>query len=125
MPEVECRPGQINQVFMNILANAVQAIEGTGEVRITTGVTTSVEGNAVAVSIRDTGMGMSPEVMRRVFEPFFTTKEVGKGTGLGMAISFGIIEKHHGTIEVQSELQRGTEFTVRLPLVQPRVRLSV
>lgn len=122
IPDVDCYPGQINQVLMNLLSNAVQAIEGTGIIRITTSVaTTDVEGESVQISISDTGCGMSAEVQKRIFEPFFTTKDVGKGTGLGLSIAFGIIEKHYGAIAVTSKVGsvvHGTTFTIMLPVQQ-------
>jgi signal transduction histidine kinase len=112
IPKVSGLPQQINQVFMNLLVNAAQAIHDKGKIKIRT-----YKGNGwVNVEISDTGTGMSDEVKRRVFEPFFTTKPVGKGTGLGLSIVYGIMEKHHGKIEVESEVGKGTKFTVRLPL---------
>lgn len=112
--EVECFPGKINQVFMNILSNAIQAIPSEGTVSIRT----RQEGNLVKVSIKDTGAGMSEVVRKKIFDPFFTTKDVGKGTGLGLSISFGIIQKHHGEIEVFSKSGEGTEFVISLPVKQ-------
>ena len=114
IPEVECLPGQINQVLMNILSNAIQAIAEKGEIFIKT----SEEKSAVKISIRDTGGGMSDETKQKIFDPFFTTKEVGKGTGLGLSISYGIIEKHQGKIEVNSVQGKGTEFIITLPVHQ-------
>lgn len=114
IPEVDCLPGQINQVLMNILSNAVQAIPGAGTIYIKTW-----EENAwVKISIRDTGAGMNEATRQKIFDPFFTTKEVGKGTGLGLSISYGIIEKHKGKIEVLSEIGKGTEFIINLPVQQ-------
>jgi signal transduction histidine kinase len=112
IPRVRCRLGQINQVFMNLLLNAVQAIEDSGEIRVTT----LQDGDDVVVSVSDTGRGMSPEVRSRVFEPFFTTKEVGQGTGLGLSISYDIVRKHGGSLTVDSEVGRGTTFVMRLPI---------
>jgi signal transduction histidine kinase len=112
--EVDCYPGKINQVFMNILSNAIQAIPEQGTIFITT---LQLEDN-VRISIRDTGTGMSDEVRKRIFDPFFTTKDVGKGTGLGLSISFGIIQKHSGDIEVFSESGKGTEFVITIPINQ-------
>lgn len=109
---VECYAGELNQVFMNILANAIQAIPDKGSIFITTA---KVNDQAV-ISIADTGIGMSDEVRKKIFDPFFTTKEVGEGTGLGLSISYGIIEKHHGTLTVESELNRGTRFIIAIPL---------
>jgi two-component system, NtrC family, sensor kinase len=112
--EVECLPGQINQVLMNILSNAIQAISEKGEIFIKT----RQEESTVTISIRDTGSGMSEETKQKIFDPFFTTKEVGKGTGLGLSISYGIIEKHQGKIEVNSVQGKGTEFIITLPVHQ-------
>jgi signal transduction histidine kinase/ligand-binding sensor domain-containing protein len=112
VPPVQCYPGQINQVFMNILNNAIQAIEGEGIIYIST----RLQQEHVLIRIKDTGKGMSQEVMNRIFEPFFTTKDVGEGTGLGLSISYGILEKHKGNITVNSVAGNGTEFTIQLPL---------
>lgn len=109
---VECYAGELNQVFMNILANAIQAIPDKGSIIITTA---KVNEQAV-ISIADTGTGMSDEVRKKIFDPFFTTKDIGEGTGLGLSISYGIIEKHQGTLTVKSELNRGTRFTITIPL---------
>lgn len=114
VPLIDAYAGQVNQVFMNLLTNAIDAIGSDGKVFITT----SAEDSVVKISVRDTGNGMSEEVMSKIFDPFFTTKEVGKGSGLGLSISYGIIEKHQGRIDVKSEIGRGTEFIVRLPIVR-------
>ncbi len=114
VPPVECLPGKINQVFMNILTNAHQAIKDKGDIFVST----RPEGDKVLVEIRDTGSGMSEEIRRRIFEPFYTTKGVGQGTGLGLSISFGIIENHGGSIAVDSVEGRGSTFAIRLPLKQ-------
>jgi len=113
LPEINGYTGQLNQVFMNLLTNAIDAIGSNGKIFITT----SSENNQVQISIRDTGSGMSDEVKKKLFDPFFTTKDVGKGTGLGLSISYGIIEKHNGKIEVRSEIGKGTEFIVFLPVI--------
>ncbi|MCP4447091.1 MAG: GHKL domain-containing protein, partial [Myxococcales bacterium] len=106
--------GQLNQVFMNLLTNAGQAVGGQGDAVIT--ITTYVdEQERAIVRIGDNGPGMSPEVKSKVFDPFFTTKDVGEGSGLGLSIVHGIVERHHGTIEVTSEEGGGTEFCVSLP----------
>lgn len=114
LPSVECLPSQINQVFMNLLVNAAHAIESHGTIIIRTGTV----GDEVWVEVTDTGKGIAPEHLNRIFDPFFTTKPVGKGTGLGLSLSYGIIQKHHGRIEVKSESGRGTTFTIRLPVQQ-------
>ncbi len=112
--EVECYPGKINQVFMNILSNAIQAISGEGTIYIKT----TQNNEMVKISIKDTGAGMSEDVRSKIFDPFFTTKDVGKGTGLGLSISFGIIQKHNGKIEVFSSAGSGTEFVINIPIKQ-------
>jgi signal transduction histidine kinase len=114
IPEVDCLPGQINQVFMNILSNAIQAIPDEGTIFVKTW---HVDG-MVKISIRDTGTGMTEDVQKKIFDPFFTTKGVGKGTGLGMSISFGIIQKHNGKIELFSKPGAGTEFIITIPVNQ-------
>ena len=114
LPDIECMPSQINQVFMNLIVNAAQAIETRGVIKINSG----VDGPRVWVSISDTGKGISDVDVKRIFEPFFTTKAVGKGTGLGLSLSYGIVEKHSGKIEVESEPGKGTVFTVYLPIKQ-------
>lgn len=113
--DVECYPGKLNQVFMNILNNAMQAFPDDAsnkEIRIQTQKTS----NSVIIKIKDNAGGMPEEVRRRIFEPFFTTKGVGEGSGLGLSIVYGIIEKHKGKIDVESELGKGTEFIITLPL---------
>jgi signal transduction histidine kinase len=108
---VEGPSGQLNQVFMNVLSNAQQAIAGQGEITITT----RRDANRVTVAIRDSGCGMTPEVQRRIFDPFFTTKAPGVGTGLGLSLSYGIITRLGGTIECRSEVGVGTEFVIAFP----------
>jgi len=115
LPEIDCFPGQINQVFMNILSNAIQAIPEKGSIYIKTWHLN----NDVKISVKDTGSGMTEEIRKKIFDPFFTTKDVGKGTGLGLSISYGIIEKHNGEIEVFSKPGEGTEFVIRIPINQP------
>jgi PAS domain S-box-containing protein len=112
VPEIYCLPSQLNQVFMNLLVNAAQAIETHGEVTIRTGRT----GAEVWVEIADTGRGVPKEYLSRIFDPFFTTKPVGQGTGLGLSLSYGIVLKHQGRIEVDSEVGRGSTFRVVLPI---------
>lgn len=118
IPEIYCYPQQMNQVFMNILVNAAQAIEERGEIRIKTQL---AEGDRpmVEVKISDTGKGIAPEHLQKVFDPFFTTKPVGKGTGLGMSMAYKIVKKHHGTIKVNSEIGKGSTFIIRLPVNGP------
>ncbi|MBD0260110.1 MAG: hypothetical protein ICV83_30700, partial [Cytophagales bacterium] len=111
LPPVECHLGQLNQVFMNILSNALHAIEGPGTITITT----RDQPRHVELCFADTGQGMQAEVKGKIFEPFFTTKEVGKGTGLGLSITYGIIQKHCGTIAVESSPGAGATFRITLP----------
>lgn len=113
IPRTACNLGQLNQVFMNILVNAAQAIETQGEISI---VTSSDAGN-IYVAISDSGSGIPPEKLNRIFEPFYTTKEVGKGTGLGLSIAYDIIKKHNGEIQVESEVGKGTTFRIALPII--------
>src|SRR5213593_2593325 len=117
---VECDPGQVNQVFMNLLANACDAIPERGNVWITT----RAAGEQVRVTIRDDGVGMTPEMAGRIFDPFFTTKDVGGGTGLGLAISHGVVAAHGGRIEVESAPGKGATFRVSLPLAPPAASLD-
>ncbi len=114
IPEIDCAPAQLNQVFMNLLVNAAQAISGHGKIFVRSGFD---KGN-VWFEIEDTGAGMSAETRSRIFEPFFTTKPVGKGTGLGLSISYDIVVKRHqGRLEVHSEFGRGSRFRIWLPIV--------
>jgi signal transduction histidine kinase len=115
LPEITCVAPQLNQVFMNLLVNAAQAIKERGVITIRTG----RDGDMVWVEVSDTGAGISPENLHRIFEPFFTTKPVGSGTGLGLSLSYGIVKTHGGRIDVASTLGSGTTFTVRLPITQP------
>lgn len=118
LPKVECLPGKINQVFMNLIANAIQAIKSNGKDRAEELLTISTwyEEDNVKISIQDSGTGMTEEVKHKMFEPFFTTKDIGEGTGLGLSIVFSIIEKHKGHIDVLSEVGQGTEFIITLPV---------
>lgn len=112
LPLLRCHPGQLNQVFVNLLVNAGQAIAEHGTITLRSFATAE----HIVVQIADTGSGIAPENLSRLFTPFFTTKGVGKGTGLGLSISYGIVQKHNGTIEVESTVGVGTQFTIRLPL---------
>lgn len=111
IPMVEGYPQKLNQVFMNILANAAQAIKEKGQIKIQT----KTERHDVIISISDTGCGIEKKNLIKIYDPFFTTKEVGEGTGLGMHISYNIIQEHNGTIDVKSQVGKGTIFTITLP----------
>ena len=115
LPQVLCYPQQLNQVFLNILINAAQSIEALGEIRIET---RCVE-KCVEIRFSDNGCGIPPDKVSKIFDPFFTTKPVGKGTGLGLNVAHNIIQKHHGTIGVESRPGQGTTFTIRIPVNPP------
>jgi hemerythrin-like metal-binding protein len=112
LPTVLCSATQLGQVFVNLLVNAAQAIDGRGTITLRTGRTQ----DAIWISVTDTGAGMSAETQKRIFEPFYTTKPVGQGTGLGLSISWDIVERHSGSLEVQSSLGHGTSFRITLPI---------
>lgn len=115
LPEVQCLLSQINQVVMNLVVNAAHAISGErGKITVRTG----VEGDRVWIEVADTGSGIPKEVLPHIFDPFYTTKPVGKGTGLGLSLSYGIIQKHNGSIDVQTEMAKGTTFRITLPITQ-------
>ena len=116
IPDITCASSQINQVFLNLVTNAVQAMPGE---RGTLTLVTRREGDGVAVDVQDDGSGIPPDVISRIFDPFFTTKEVGKGTGLGLSITYKIVQQHGGKISVESQPGSGTKFTVWLPLMPP------
>ncbi|MFN9067252.1 MAG: ATP-binding protein, partial [Bdellovibrionales bacterium] len=121
VPKIYGYASQINQVLMNILSNAVHAIEGQGQLWLTTQhlKDLKLKEGKVQISIQDSGQGMSQTVMEKIFDPFFTTKKVGQGTGLGLSISYGIIDNHGGEIQVKSEVGVGTEFVIVLPVRPP------
>ena len=116
LPQVKCFSQQLGQVFVNLLVNAAHAIEKKGEIRIIT----RLVDDHVEIRISDTGAGISEENLARIFDPFFTTKEVGRGTGLGLNVVYNIIQKHQGTISAESEIGKGTTFTIHLP-IDPRL----
>jgi signal transduction histidine kinase len=114
IPLVEVDVGQMQEVFMNLVLNAAQAMDGSGTL---TAITRLIrDATIVEIEIRDTGPGISPGKIDKIFEPFYTTKEIGSGTGLGLSIAYGIVERHHGSIRVESEVGKGTSFFVRLPV---------
>ncbi len=118
LPDLECACGQLNQVFMHLLKNAVQAIPENGEIRITT----RRLNHHIRISFRDNGIGMDESLKQRIFDPFFTTQDIGKGFGLGLSISYGIIQDHHGSIDVISEPGKGSDFIITLPVRAPEMK---
>ena len=117
LPDIECLPSQINQVIMNLIVNASQAI---GPERGTITLRTGLEGETVSIEIVDTGIGIEPDNLQKIFDPFYTTKPVGQGTGLGLSLSYGIVKKHRGDISVRSEVGVGSTFRVELPVRQSK-----
>jgi signal transduction histidine kinase len=113
LPKIECYPGKLNQAFLNLIGNSIDAIEKEGKITIRTW----PEGDQVFIQIEDTGKGIPPAIIDKIFDPFFTTKSVGKGVGLGLSITFGIIKDHNGKIDVKSEINSGTIFTISLPCI--------
>ena len=132
LPKIECYPGQLNQVFMNIMNNAIDALEKLNKERKAEEIksnysaiairTQIVNADLVVISIKDNGVGMSDRVRQKIFDPFFTTKPVGQGTGLGLSITYQIVvDKHHGTIECISAPGQGAEFIIKIPCWLKRV----
>ncbi|MBI2026545.1 MAG: GHKL domain-containing protein, partial [Deltaproteobacteria bacterium] len=111
LPAISCYPSELNQVFMNLLTNAAQAIQKKGDIWITT----KHEEDQISIEIEDNGCGIEKEHLEHIFDPFFTTKDVGSGTGLGLSITYNIIKKHKGEIAVTSEKGKGTKFSILLP----------
>ena len=116
MPQIVADSAQLQQVFINIIINAAEAMDGNGVLTLESSL--NADGSLIEVKFSDTGHGIKKEDKKRLFEPFFSTKEVGKGTGLGLAISYSIVQKHKGTIEVESKPEKGSTFTVKLPVVK-------
>ncbi|MDQ1093248.1 two-component system NtrC family sensor kinase [Xanthomonas sacchari] len=116
LPLVECLPSELNQVYMNLLLNAGQAIGERGTIVVSTG----QDGEEVWIEFKDSGAGIPADLLQRIFDPFFTTKPVGSGTGLGLSISYGIINKHHGRIDVSSTVGDGSTFRIVIPVRQPK-----
>ena len=120
LPLIECYPGKLNQVFLNMISNAIYAIKKkfNGKDGGLLTITTQLDQQSVSITIGDNGTGMDENTKKRLFEPFFTTKDVGEGTGLGLSIAYNTILKHNGTVQIASEIGVGTSFTIKLPLVQ-------
>lgn len=112
LPKIECRIGQINQVFFNLLSNAIRAVGDTGKIWLRSGSTA----NAVWLEVADNGCGVAPEHLEHLFEPFFTTRAIGQGMGLGLSVAYGIIKQHGGTLSVSSRAGGGCVFRVELPI---------
>ena len=116
IPPIICSPSQVNQVFLNLVTNAAQALRGGDG---TIDLTTRADGEGVMVEVKDNGTGIPPDVLPKIFDPFFSTKEIGKGTGLGLSICYKIVQQHGGRIDVVSKPGSGTTFSVWLPLRPP------
>ena len=114
LPLIQADAVQMSQVLVNLITNAIHAMRDGGELQVIT----TLKGDSVSLVVKDTGVGMSPEIKRRIFEPFFTTKPVGQGTGLGLSVVQGIIDAHHGKISVTSKPGVGSKFEILLPLRQ-------
>jgi signal transduction histidine kinase len=119
LPQILGNPGELEQVFSNLIINAADAMEGKGRMTISSGAES--EAKQVILKFTDTGPGVAPEITEKIFEPFFTTKPVGVGTGLGLSVVYGVIQRHGGTVEVESHPGRGATFIVTLPLESPHV----
>jgi hypothetical protein len=120
LPAIECYPGKLNQVFLNIISNAVHAINKKFGSESTEGeivISTHQSDDHITIKIGDNGTGMDENTIKKIFEPFFTTKDVGEGTGLGMSIAYNTVKKHSGSIHLHSEIGKGTEFIIDLPLI--------
>jgi len=115
LPEVTADPAQLNQLLVNLVVNALQSMPGAGKITVQT----RFSDHNVYLIVKDTGTGMSKEVLDKIFVPFFTTKDVGHGTGLGLPVVYGIVTTHGGTIDVKSEPGCGTRFEIQLPVAEP------
>jgi two-component system NtrC family sensor kinase len=112
LPDFKCQSTEMGQVFINLLSNACYAISGNGNIEVTT----HTDSNWIEISIKDNGTGMPKDVMNKMFDPFYTTKPQGDGTGLGLSITLGIVRKYGGTLEAKSEINKGTEMILKLPV---------
>ena len=119
IPLVECFPGKLNQVFLNLMSNAIHAIDQRwkGEPGGKLSLGTWNDESSVFISVKDNGMGMDENTKKKLFEPFFTTKDVGEGTGLGLSIAYNTVRKHNGSIEVNAVVNEGSEFIIRIPII--------
>jgi two-component system, NtrC family, sensor kinase len=122
LPLVILDPSQVERVFLNLIINAADAMNGTGQLTLSTKYNRTKE--CVEINVQDTGHGITEENMEKIFDPFFTTKETGHGVGLGLAISYGIVKEHGGNISVESEVGKGTTFTVSFPLAKANIGTS-
>ena len=120
IPLIDCIPSQINQVILNVIINAAQSIDESGEITVVT----KLKGDRVSISITDTGSGIEPDDLEHLFEPFFTTKPIGMGTGLGLSVSYGIVKAHGGDIEITSNLGTGTTVEILLPVSQHPAQIA-
>jgi signal transduction histidine kinase len=116
LPDLIGSEDQLQQVFMNLISNAVEVMEANGGGTLNIETRHAVKKGVITVSFKDTGLGIPPKNLPKLFEPFFTTKTKGKGVGLGLSVAYGIVQEHHGSIDVQSEVGKGTTFTVHFPL---------
>ena len=117
IPFLDCSPGKLNQVFLNIISNAIYAVQYSNKKQKIITISTYLKDNAIYISIKDNGIGIALEEHEKIFDPFYTTKEVGKGTGLGLSISYGIIKDHKGEITLNSDSGEGAEFILKLPIL--------
>ena len=116
MPEITADPAQLNQLLVNLVVNALQAMQGRGKITIQT----QFSDREVCLVVEDTGTGMSEKILEQIFIPFFTTKDIGQGTGLGLPVVHGIVTAHGGSINVESKLDCGSRFEIRLPIDEPQ-----
>jgi signal transduction histidine kinase len=119
LPNVECDASQVQQVVLALAMNAIEAMPDGGTLALRARRASQAEDAGVEIDVTDTGCGIPADVLPHVFEPFFTTKDHGNGVGLGLAVVYGIVERHHGSVDVRTEIGAGTTFTVRLPRKQP------
>jgi signal transduction histidine kinase len=119
LPSIVIDPSQVQRVFINMIVNAAEAMNGNGQLSIST--KRDLAKDCIEITFSDSGTGISEENLEKIFDPFFTTKETGHGVGLGLAISYGIIKEHGGTVSVESEVGKGTTFIIRLPITAVQI----